>query len=116
VYRARRDITRPPFDARELGEIDMVSRALIGQRRRRRVQLTPLRAVPVEYTGERSGEGPLTLGQLNMYMWLSRMSDHAHAILRVELPVPAVVSVDEVADRRVLAPGGGPRRDRDPQA
>jgi hypothetical protein len=29
VYQARRDITRPPrFDAKELGEIDMVSRAL----------------------------------------------------------------------------------------
>ena len=28
VYRARRDITRPRFEVRELGEIDMVSIAL----------------------------------------------------------------------------------------
>jgi hypothetical protein len=28
VYRVRRDITRPPSEVRELGEIDMVARAL----------------------------------------------------------------------------------------
>ena len=43
-----------------------------GQRRRRRVRLTPVRSIPVEFTGERAGEGPLTLGQLNIYMWLSQ--------------------------------------------
>ena len=69
-----------------------------GQRRRRRVQLTPMRPVPVEFTGERAGEGPLTLGQLNIYNWLSQAPDHAHAILCAELPVPAVVSVDDVAE------------------
>jgi hypothetical protein len=69
-----------------------------GQRRRRRVQLTPMRPIPVEFTGERGGDGPLTLGQLNMYTWLSAMPDHTHAILRVELPVPAVVSADDVAE------------------
>ncbi|HEX3956128.1 MAG TPA: hypothetical protein VHZ03_05795, partial [Trebonia sp.] len=68
-----------------------------GQRRRRRVRLTPVRSVPVEFTGERAGEGPLTLGQLNIYMWLSRMPDHVYAILCAELPVPAMVSVDDVA-------------------
>jgi hypothetical protein len=68
------------------------------QRRRRRVQLTPVRSIPVEFTGERGGEGPLTLGQLNIYMWLSQAPDHAHAILCAELPVPAVVSVDDVAE------------------
>jgi len=69
-----------------------------GQRRRRRVQLTPMPPVPVEFTGERAGEGPLTTGQLSHYNWLSRQPDHTHAMLRVELQVPAVVSVDDVAE------------------
>jgi hypothetical protein len=69
-----------------------------GQRRQRRVLLTPMRSIPVEFAGERAGEGPLTLGQINMYLWLSRVPDHTHAVLRVELPVPAVVSVDDVAE------------------
>jgi hypothetical protein len=67
------------------------------QRRRRRVQLTPVRTITVEFTGERAGEGPLTLGRLDCYMWLSRMPSHFYAILCVELPVPAMVSVDDVA-------------------
>jgi hypothetical protein len=66
--------------------------------RRRRLRLTPLRSVPVEFTGERSGEGPLTLGQLNMYEWVSRTPDHVHAFLCVELPVPEAVPVDDVAE------------------
>jgi hypothetical protein len=66
---------------------------------RRRVRLTPTRSIPVEFTGERAGEGPLTLGQLNVYEWVSRIPDHIYAMLRVELPVPAsVVSVDDVAE------------------
>jgi hypothetical protein len=69
-----------------------------GQRRQRRVLLTPMRSIPVEFAGERAGEGPLTLGQLNMYLWLSRVPDHTHAVLRVELPVPAEVSVGDVAE------------------
>jgi hypothetical protein len=68
-----------------------------GQRRRRRVRLTPMRSIPVEFTGERGGEGPLTLGQLNVYIWLSQMPDHFYALLCVELPVPATVSVEDVA-------------------
>ena len=67
-----------------------------GQRRRRRVRLTPVRSIPVEFTGERAGEGPLTLGQLNIYHWLSQ-TDHVYAILCAELPVPAMVSADDVA-------------------
>jgi hypothetical protein len=67
------------------------------QGRRRRVQLTPMRSIPVEFTGERAGEGPLTLGQLNIYTWLSEAPDHFSATLCVELPVPAVASVDNVA-------------------
>jgi hypothetical protein len=73
-----------------------------GQRRRRRVRLTPVRPIPVEFTGERAGEGPLTLGQLNIYMWTSQMPDHLYEFLYAELPVPAMVSVDEVAEAAAL--------------
>ncbi|HZR54276.1 MAG TPA: hypothetical protein VFB06_32855 [Streptosporangiaceae bacterium] len=66
-------------------------------RRRRRVQLTPMRSVPVEFTGERAGTGPLTLGQLNVHIWLSQIPDHFYALLYVELPVPTGLSVDDVA-------------------
>jgi hypothetical protein len=69
-----------------------------GQRRRRRVRLTPMRSVPVEFAGERAGEGPFTLGQLNIHVWLSNSPDHVYAMLCAELPVPAVVSVGEVAE------------------
>ena len=65
--------------------------------RRRRVRLTPAGPVPVEFSGERAGEGPLTLGQLNVYNWLSQAPDHFYAVLCVELPVPVVVSVGDVA-------------------
>ncbi len=69
-----------------------------GRRRRRRLRLTPVRSIPVEFTGERAGEGPLALGQLDLYTWLSENPDHLYVILCVELPVPAMVSVDEVAE------------------
>src|ERR1022692_196752 len=69
-----------------------------GQRRRRRVRLTPMRSIPVEFTGERAGEGPLTLGQLDMYNWLRQTPDHIYAFLCAELPVPAVVSADDLAE------------------
>jgi hypothetical protein len=100
----------------------MSASAETGQRRRRRVRLTPVRPVLVEFTGERAGGGPLTLGQLAHYNWLSREPDHAHAMLRVELPVPAVVSVDDVAEaaaaliarheslRTTYVPGEQPRQ------
>jgi hypothetical protein len=69
-----------------------------GQRRRRPVRLTPMGSVPVEFTGERAGEGPLTLGQLDMYNWLSQVPNDFYAILRAELPVPDAVSVEDVAE------------------
>jgi len=65
---------------------------------RHRVRLIPMRSVPVEFTGERAGEGPLTLGQLDVYNWLSQAPDHVYATLCVELLVPGVVSVDDVAE------------------
>jgi hypothetical protein len=69
-----------------------------GQRSRRRVRLTAMRSIPVKFAGERAGEGPLTLGQLNFYEWLSRTPDQVNAFLCAELPVPAVVSADDVAE------------------
>src|SRR6202453_4504505 len=66
--------------------------------RRRRVRLTPVRPVPVDFTGERAGEGPLTAGQLNHYAWVSGSPDDLYATLRVELPVPEVVMVGDVAE------------------
>jgi hypothetical protein len=56
-----------------------------------------MRSIPVEFTGGRAGEGPLTLAQLNIYTWLIEAPHHFYATLCVELPVPAVVSVDDVA-------------------
>jgi hypothetical protein len=68
------------------------------QHRRRRLRLTPVRSVPVEFAGERAGEGPLTLGQLNVYAWVNGAPDDVYAHLRFELPVPGVVSVEDVAE------------------
>ena len=65
---------------------------------RRRLRLTPVRPIPVEFTGERAGEGPLTLGQLDLYNWLSQNPDHLYVILCVELPVPEVVPLGDVAE------------------
>src|SRR5579859_1192165 len=66
--------------------------------RRRRARLTPMRSIPVEFAGERAGEGPLTLSQLNIYNWLSQNPDHLYAILCVELPVPPAVCAGDVAE------------------
>jgi hypothetical protein len=73
------------------------------QHRRRRVRLTPVRPVPVEFTGERAGEGPLTLGQLDLYNWLT--PDDLYAILCAELPVPEVASVADVAEATAVLIG-----------
>jgi hypothetical protein len=93
-----------------------------GQRRRRRVQLTPLRSVPVAFTGGRAGEGQLTLGQLDLYNWLRHAPDHVYARLCVELPMPTVASVEDVAEaaavliarheslRTTYVPGEPPRQ------
>jgi hypothetical protein len=64
--------------------------------RRRRVRLTPMRSIPVEFAGDRAGEGPFTLGQLDLYNWLT--PDDLYAILCAELPVPAAVSAGDVAE------------------
>jgi hypothetical protein len=93
-YQVRGDITRHPFRS----ERAMSFGTETGQLRRRRVRLIPVGPVLVEFSGERAGEGPLTLGQLNVYNWLSQAPDHFYAILCIELPVPGVVSVDDVAE------------------
>ena len=68
-----------------------------GQRRRRRLRLTPMPSVPVEFTGQRAGEGPLTMGQRDVYTWVSSAPDLTYATLYAELPVPATAYVDDVA-------------------
>src|SRR5262249_51852968 len=85
-------------------------------------RLIPVSSIPVEFSGERAGEGPLTLGQLDVYTWLRLIPRHPHAVLRVELPVPARVSVGEVAGavaaliarhetlRTAFVPGEAPRQ------
>jgi len=87
---------------------------------RRRVRLAPVRPVPVEFAGERAGEGPFTLGQLDLYNWMT--PDDLYAILCAELPLPEVVSVDDVASatgaliarheslRTTYVPGDPPRQ------
>src|SRR5580704_13577888 len=100
----------------------MSTGTVTGQGCRRRVRLTPVGSVPVEFAGDRAGEGPLTLGQLNIHNWLSQTPDHVYAILCAELPVPAVVSVGDVAEaaavliarheslRTTYVPGEQPRQ------
>jgi hypothetical protein len=85
----------PPHNGKVLA-VDTATEA--GRRRRRRIPLTPVRTIPVTCTGGRAGEGPLTLGQLNIFRWLSRVADPFYGILHVELPVPDGVSVDDVAE------------------
>jgi hypothetical protein len=90
--------------------------------RRRPVRLTPMRSIPVEFAGERAGEGTLTLGQLDVYNWLSHNPDHLYVILCVELPVSTGVSAGDVAEataalivrheslRTTYVPGEPPRQ------
>jgi hypothetical protein len=66
--------------------------------RRRRVQLTPLRSVPVAFAGHRAAAGPATLGQLNIMQWLSASPNHPLHTLWRELEVSGGMSVDDVAE------------------
>src|SRR5215472_12485739 len=93
-----------------------------GQRRRRRVRLTPVPPIPVEFAGDRGGEGPLTLGQLCVYVFVSRVPDHLYALLCAELPVPAMLSLGDATGaiaaliarheslRTTFVPGEPPRQ------
>jgi hypothetical protein len=62
------------------------------------LELTPLRPIPVNFSGRRAADGPLTLGQLNILEWLSRTPDHFLATVCTELEVPDGVRVDDVAE------------------
>jgi hypothetical protein len=62
------------------------------------VALTPVRSIPVEYHGRRAGEGPFTLGQLNMWQWINLTDEQFFGLLCVELPVRDGVSVTDVAE------------------
>jgi hypothetical protein len=64
----------------------------------RQVRLTPLRSIPVNFSGRRAAEGPLTLGQLNILEWLSRIPDHFLATVCTELEVRDGMPVSEVAE------------------
>ncbi|MBP2328542.1 hypothetical protein JOF56_008927 [Kibdelosporangium banguiense] len=65
---------------------------------RRRVQLTPLRSIPVGFTGRRAAEGPMTFGQLNILQWLSGTPGHVPATVCDELEVSGETSVGDVAE------------------
>jgi hypothetical protein len=66
--------------------------------RRRRVQLSPLPAVPVAFTGHRTAAGPLTLGQLNIMHWLVGSPNHPLHTLWGELEVADGMSVADVVE------------------
>jgi hypothetical protein len=57
-----------------------------------------MRSIPVKFAGQRAGEGPLALGQFDLYNWVRKNPDHLYVILCVELPVPVGVSADDVAE------------------
>lgn len=69
---------------------------------RRRVRLTQVRTIAVTGTGARAAEGPMTLGQINIFGWLNRVPGAFYGILCVELPVPPGVSVDDVAESMAI--------------
>jgi hypothetical protein len=62
------------------------------------VRLTPLRSIPVGFTGQRAAEGPMTLGQLNILQWLGVTPRHVFATVSDELEVSGETSVDDVAE------------------
>ncbi len=61
------------------------------------VGLTPGPARPVRFTGGRDAEGPFTLGQLNIKMWLDQSPDHCYSTLKWILDIPAGTTVHQVA-------------------
>jgi len=63
-----------------------------------KIRLVPCAPVPVRFSGEREAQGPYTLGQLNIKVWLDQSPDHCYSTLRWTLDVPDGVSVQEVTD------------------
>ncbi|WP_173062492.1 condensation domain-containing protein [Phytohabitans houttuyneae] len=61
------------------------------------VSLTPLPAVPVAFAGGSDAEGPYTLGQLNIKVWLDQSPDHCYSTLKWRFDVPEGTTLAEVA-------------------
>ncbi|MFI7550887.1 condensation domain-containing protein [Micromonospora sediminimaris] len=59
--------------------------------------LVPRPSVTVRFSGTRSAEGPLNIGQYNILQWLRRESEQFFAAVAGELDVPAATVVDDVA-------------------
>jgi hypothetical protein len=64
--------------------------------RPRPTTLVPRPPVTVRFTGTRTAEGPLNLGQLNIHQWLSGQEEHFFAAVGGELDVPAETTVEAV--------------------
>ncbi|GAB3526324.1 condensation domain-containing protein [Phytohabitans suffuscus] len=61
------------------------------------VRLTPCPPVPARFSGGRDAQGPYTLGQLNIKVWLDQSPDHCYSTLKWTLDVPEGTTVREVA-------------------
>ncbi|MFC0529916.1 condensation domain-containing protein [Phytohabitans kaempferiae] len=61
------------------------------------VSLTPRPAVPVRFGGGRDAEGPYTLGQVNIKVWLDQSPDHCYSTLKWTLDLPEGTTVQQVA-------------------
>lgn len=65
---------------------------------RRPQRLTTPRLVAVPFAGDRAGEKPMTLGQLNVVKWLRGTPEHLYATLGAELAVSGEVRVADVVE------------------
>jgi hypothetical protein len=54
-------------------------------------------AIPVQYTGSRSAEGPLTIGQHNVLDWLGVEPDHRYASLEWVFELPPSTTIADVS-------------------
>ncbi|MFI9642407.1 condensation domain-containing protein [Micromonospora sp. NPDC051925] len=61
------------------------------------MSLVPRPSVTVRFSGTRSAEGPLNIGQYNILQWLRGESEQFFAAVAGELDVPAAAVVDDVA-------------------
>lgn len=61
------------------------------------VSLTPCPAVLVRFQGARAAEGPYTLGQLNIKVWLDQSPDHCYSTLKWTFDLPEGATLAEVA-------------------
>ncbi|MEV0168063.1 condensation domain-containing protein [Nonomuraea fuscirosea] len=59
--------------------------------------LTECEPIVVPFQGDRAGDGPLTLGQLNILRWLDAFPD-SHGWMRWELELPEGTDLDDVTE------------------